>query len=123
MVDFVNENRQSGQLSNQVAQFIGLTILVVVAFFKEAQLTLVFLDAIQDDLFRIGNGHQAKQVRKRLVVGNFLYIGVLGLIGFAGGFSLIQNFKRNLPFQAGCRRLWDHPGRIKLLNCPQTGNY
>ena len=123
MVDFVNENRQSGQFSNQIPQFIGLTVLFIVTFFKKTQLALGFLDAIQDDLFRIGNGHQAKQVRKRLVVGNFLDIGILGFVGFACRFPLIQNFKRDLPFQAGCRRFRNDPGRVKLLNCPQAGNH
>ena len=73
-------------------------------------------------LLRIGDSHQTKQFRQRLMVGDLLHIGILRLIGFVGGLALIQHFKGDLTLDFRCRWLWDHPRGIKSLDGFQTGH-
>ena len=57
MVDLIDENGQTGEFADQVAQLIGLPVLLVIALFKHTDLTQLLLNAIQYHLFRICDGH------------------------------------------------------------------
>ena len=93
VVDLVNEHGQGGQLSDQVSQLVGLPVLFIVALLKHADLSGLFLDAIQDHLLRIGHSYQAEQLRQRLVVSNLLHVGIFRFIRLLRRLGLIQHLK------------------------------
>ena len=62
VMHFINKDGQTGELPDQIAQLIGLPILVIVALLKKAQLSLLFLNAVEDHLFRVCHGYKAKQL-------------------------------------------------------------
>ena len=93
VVYFVDKDRKRWQLSDEVTQLIGLAISFVLAVLEEADLPLLLLDSVKDDLFCIGDRYQAEQLVQRLVVSDFLNIGILGFVGFVGCLALIQHFK------------------------------
>ena len=123
MVNLINKDSQSRQLTKKVSQFVCLTILVIATFLKEACLPLFLLNPIQNHLLSIGHRHKAEQLGQRLMVGNLLNIGILGLVGLISGLALIQYLEGNLPFQRRCCRLRDYPGGIELLDGLQAGNH
>ena len=57
------------------------------------------------------------------MVGNFLDVGIFGLVGFVGSLTLIQHFKREHTFYVRSCWFWNDPSRIELLDGFQTWHH
>ena len=49
VMDFINKDGQKGKFANQVAKFIGLPILFIIAFFEKTELSVFLLNTVEDD--------------------------------------------------------------------------
>ena len=61
MVDLINKNGQGRELTDKVPQFVGLTVLLVIAVLKQSDLPVLFLDTVQNHLLGVCYSHQAKE--------------------------------------------------------------
>ena len=87
---------------------------------QNPQIEANILNAVKNDLLGICHSNKAKKFGQRLVICDFLYIGILRFIRLLGSFTLVQHLKGNNAFDFSGRRFGNDPGRIEILNCFQT---
>ena len=119
-MDFINKDGQKGKFANQVAKFIGLPILFIIAFFEKTELSVFLLNTVEDDFFSICNGNKAKKFGQRLVSCDFLDIGIFRLVGLFCCLALVKHLKGDQTLDLSGSRLWDDPCRVEVLNRLQT---
>ena len=121
MMHFVDVNGKVRNGTDELAQFVG-QCHTLQFFFREERRVLIAIEAVKDDLFGIGDSHQSLQIFKRLMIVDFLGIGILDAVALIGRFLFIQNLKLNQSAQFCSRWFRDNPRWVELLDMLQTGN-
>ena len=57
VMHFINENGKGRQFADKVAKFVCSSIFFIVTFFEQTNLTILFLNSVENDFFCIGNSN------------------------------------------------------------------
>ena len=121
VMHLVDVDGQAGQAADDVAQLVGRADALLFLAAEELAVR-VLPHAVQDDLLGIGHRHQSHQLVQRLVLADFLRVGVAHQVALLRGLLLVQHLELDEPLQARGGGFGDDPRGVEVADIPQAGH-